>query len=98
MSPQKNPFLFFFCLCLGCPLSRRWEGVKTLSHCGEHQESEVKTITSFHLRLIFFPAFFFCDHLEDLCEDFILGIDLESYSYKCRPKGSFLILGLYAGI
>lgn len=88
---RKTHFLFFSLL----PGISSFKGMggnnNPLLLCGVHQESEVKPITSFQLRLIFFPAFFFffCHHLGDLCEDFILGSDLESYSDKCRPKGSF---------
>lgn len=54
---EKNPFLVFL-LLPGFPLLRGREGIITLFCRGEHQESGVKIITSFHLRLIFFPAFF----------------------------------------
>lgn len=58
MSSQKNPFLVFL-LLPGFALLRGREGLTTLFCRGEQQESGVKIITSFHLRLIFFLAFFF---------------------------------------
>lgn len=58
MSSQENPFLIFL-LLPGFALLRGREGIITLFCRGEHQESGVKIITSFHLRLIFFLAFSF---------------------------------------
>lgn len=58
MSSQKNAFLIFL-LLPGFAILRGREGIITLFCRGEHQESGVKIITSFHLRLIFFLAFSF---------------------------------------
>lgn len=108
MLTQKNTFLIFLFLP-GISSLKGWEGIITLFHRGEHHKSEVKTIISFHLRIIFFSAFLivfccwfffllFAIILKDLCEVFILGIDLESYSYKRRPRGILLVLGMRVGI
>ena len=44
---SEKSISYFFCFCLGFPLLRGCEGIITLFHCGEHQESEVKTILAF---------------------------------------------------
>lgn len=97
---RKTHFLFFSLL----PGISSFKGMggnnNPLLLCGVHQESEVKPITSFQLRLIFFPAFFFFFAIIlGICVKIsYLEVTLNPTVTNANRKVVFLILCLYAGI